>query len=54
MIDVRIACAMMNFVHHKETYQKDPDNIHTLKIARLMKKKATEEPQINRLDFFMA
>ena len=54
MIDVRIACAMMNFVHHKETYQKDPDNIHTLKIARLMKKKATEEPQINRLDFFLA
>jgi hypothetical protein len=44
---------MLNFQHNKETYQKDPDNEINLEIARRLKKKATEDPQINRLIFLL-
>ena len=53
IFDVRNVCAMLNFQHNKETYQKDPDNVINLEIARRLKKKATEDPQINRLIFLL-
>ena len=33
IFDVRNVCAMLNFQHNKETYQKDPDNEINLEIA---------------------
>ena len=53
IFDVRNVCAMLNFQHNNETYQKDPDNEINLEIARRLKKKATEDPQVNRLIFLL-
>jgi hypothetical protein len=53
MIDIRNACAMLNFEHNEETYQKDPNNEYLLETARLLRKKATEQPQINKLLFLL-